>query len=186
MHSVRITTRETGTVRGTARRPHFSLAIISVIVQLRIQGFWVRSVYFNVRNILPKFGTFPPPGHCVVVVRVYNYIVGVYVLGVRNMWGLCFFFFLSETSKKMEVFQDVYAGLARKYLPMFRRCLLPPYSGSGGPSLEASLTVYQSACRRLCPGSLRPLVAGVSPRRPGFYPRPFHDTLTGFIRVLRF
>ena len=32
----RATTRETGTVRGTARRPQFSLAIISVNVQLRI------------------------------------------------------------------------------------------------------------------------------------------------------
>ena len=30
------TSRETDTVRGTARRPHFSLAIISVTVQLRI------------------------------------------------------------------------------------------------------------------------------------------------------
>ena len=30
------TSRERGTVRGTARRPHFSLAFISVNVQLRI------------------------------------------------------------------------------------------------------------------------------------------------------
>ena len=36
MRSVRVTTRETGTVRGTARRPHISLAIISETVQLRI------------------------------------------------------------------------------------------------------------------------------------------------------
>jgi len=28
--------RETDTVRGTARRPHFSLAIISVTVQFRV------------------------------------------------------------------------------------------------------------------------------------------------------
>ena len=62
MHSVRVTIREAGTVRGTTRRPHFSLAIISVTVQLRIQVFWAISVYFNVRNILPKSGTFPP-GH---------------------------------------------------------------------------------------------------------------------------
>ena len=54
----RVTTRETGKVRGTARRPHIFLAIISVTVQLRIQVFWVRSLYFNVRNILPKSGTF--------------------------------------------------------------------------------------------------------------------------------
>ena len=65
MRSVRVTTRETGTVCGTARRPHFSLAIISVTVQLRIQVFWVISVYFNVRNIFPKSGTFPP-GHPVL------------------------------------------------------------------------------------------------------------------------
>ena len=32
----RVTTRETGTERGTARRPHFPLSIISVTVQLRI------------------------------------------------------------------------------------------------------------------------------------------------------
>jgi len=31
-----ITSREPGTVRGTVRRPHFSLAFISVTVQLRI------------------------------------------------------------------------------------------------------------------------------------------------------
>jgi hypothetical protein len=47
-----------GTVCGTARRPHFSLAIISVTVQLWIYVFWVISVYFNIRNALPKFGTF--------------------------------------------------------------------------------------------------------------------------------
>ena len=58
----RVITSETGTVRGTARRPHFSLAIISVIVQLRIEVFWIISGYFNVRNILPKSGTFLP-GH---------------------------------------------------------------------------------------------------------------------------
>ena len=62
MRSVRVKTRETGTVRGAATGPHFSLAIISVTVQLRIQVFWVISVYFNVRNILPKSGTFHP-GH---------------------------------------------------------------------------------------------------------------------------
>ena len=64
MRSVRVTTRETGAVRGTARRLHFSVAIISVTVELRIWAFWVRSVYFNVRNTLPKYGTFPP-GHSV-------------------------------------------------------------------------------------------------------------------------
>jgi len=54
------TSREPGTIRGTARRPHFPLAIISVTVQLRIYLFLVISVYFNLRNILPNFGTFLP------------------------------------------------------------------------------------------------------------------------------
>ena len=46
------------TVRGNARCPHFSLAIISVTVQLWIQVFWVISVQFNIRNTLPKFCPF--------------------------------------------------------------------------------------------------------------------------------
>ena len=58
-HCTGSTSREPGTVCRTARRPHFSLAIISVTVQLRIQVFSVISVYFNLRNILPKSGTFP-------------------------------------------------------------------------------------------------------------------------------
>ena len=53
-----ITSREPGTVRGTARRPHFSRAFISVTVQLWTYVFWVISVYFNIRNTLPKSGTF--------------------------------------------------------------------------------------------------------------------------------
>jgi len=53
-----ITSREPGTVRGTAKRPHFSLAFMSVIVQLWTQVFWVISVYFNIRNTLPKFCPF--------------------------------------------------------------------------------------------------------------------------------
>ena len=60
------TSRESGTVRGTARRSHFSLASISVTVQLRICVFLVISVYFNLRNILPKSATFPP-GHPVYI-----------------------------------------------------------------------------------------------------------------------
>ena len=72
MRSVRVTTCETGTVRGTARSPHFSLAIISVTVQLRIYVFWVISVYFNVRNILPKSGTFPL-GHSVYIETMGTY-----------------------------------------------------------------------------------------------------------------
>jgi hypothetical protein len=52
------TSRKPGIVHGTARRPHFSLAIISITVQLWIQVFLVRSVYFNLKNILPKSGTF--------------------------------------------------------------------------------------------------------------------------------
>ena len=53
-----ITSREAVTVRGTARRPHFSRAFISVTVQLWTQVFWIMSVYFNIRNTLPKSGTF--------------------------------------------------------------------------------------------------------------------------------
>jgi len=53
-----ITSREPDTVRGTVRRPHFSRAFISVTVQLLTQVFWVISVYFNIRNTLPKSGTF--------------------------------------------------------------------------------------------------------------------------------
>ena len=45
-------------MRGPTRRPHISLAIISVTVQLWTQVFWVISVYFSIRNTLPKSGTF--------------------------------------------------------------------------------------------------------------------------------
>jgi len=45
-------------VFGTARSPHIPLVIISVTVQLWIQVFWVMSVYFKIRNTLPKSGTF--------------------------------------------------------------------------------------------------------------------------------
>jgi hypothetical protein len=50
------------TVRRPQRSPRFSLAIISVTVQLWIYVFWVISVYFNIRNTLLKFFTFLP-GH---------------------------------------------------------------------------------------------------------------------------
>ena len=45
----------------------FLSPLISVTVQLRIQMFLVRSVYFNLRNILPKSGTFLP-GHPVYLI----------------------------------------------------------------------------------------------------------------------
>ena len=64
------TSREPGTVSETARRPHFSLAFISVTVQIRIQVFWVISVYFNLGNILPNSDTFHP-GH---PIYIYIYI----------------------------------------------------------------------------------------------------------------
>jgi len=41
-------------VRATSRCAHFSLAIISVTVQLWTQVFGVASVYFNIRNTFPK------------------------------------------------------------------------------------------------------------------------------------
>ena len=53
-----ITSREPGTVRGTAKRPHLSLAFISVTVQLWTYVFWVISVYFNIWNTLPKFSVY--------------------------------------------------------------------------------------------------------------------------------
>jgi len=52
-----ITSREPGTVRGTARRPHFSHTFISITVQLWTHVFWVILVYFNIRNTLLKSGT---------------------------------------------------------------------------------------------------------------------------------
>ena len=70
------TSRKPGTVRGTARRPHFSLAFISVTVQLWIQVFLAISVYFNL-NILPKSGTFSPR-HPVYI--VYTYTVSAFSL----------------------------------------------------------------------------------------------------------
>ena len=74
MRSVRVTTRETGTVRGTARRSHFSLAIISVTVQLRIKVFWVRSVYFNARNILPNLAHSPRDTLYIHTQAIYTYV----------------------------------------------------------------------------------------------------------------
>ena len=65
MRSVRVTPREKGTVRGTARRPHFSLAIISVTVQLRIEVFWVRSVYFKRKEHSAEVWYIPPGTLCI-------------------------------------------------------------------------------------------------------------------------
>ena len=60
------------TVRENARCPHFSLAIISVTVQLCIQVFWVISLQFNIRNTLPKYFTFLL-GHPVYMLRYHIY-----------------------------------------------------------------------------------------------------------------
>ena len=84
MRSVRVAIRETDTVRGTTRRLHFSFAIISVTVQIRIQVLWVRSVYFNVRNILPKSGTFPP-GHSVYKGHTEGYTLCTEIINCQ--WG---------------------------------------------------------------------------------------------------
>jgi hypothetical protein len=51
------------------KEDHFSLAIISVTVQLWTLVFWVISVYFNIRNTLPKSGTFLL-GHLYMVIIV--------------------------------------------------------------------------------------------------------------------
>ena len=90
-------------VFGTARRPYFFLAIISVTVQLWIYVFWVISVYFNIRNTLPKSGTFllghpvqsKPKCNIVMLVSIYkSLIVIVYVkVSVSNctfQWQLIF------------------------------------------------------------------------------------------------
>jgi len=72
-----------GAVRGTGRRPHFSLTIISVTVELWVEVLWVISVYFNIRNTLPKSGTFLL-GHPVYCERSYlEYIVRSFIL----FWG---------------------------------------------------------------------------------------------------
>jgi len=73
-----ITSREPGTVCGTARGPHFSRAFISVTVQLWTQVFWVISVQFNIRNTLPKFGPFllgHPVKMFILIVYFYNEIL---------------------------------------------------------------------------------------------------------------
>jgi hypothetical protein len=56
----------TGTVCGPTRKPHFSLAIISITVQLCAQMFWVISVYFTIRNTLLKCHI-PPGTPCMCV-----------------------------------------------------------------------------------------------------------------------
>ena len=76
--AIAYTSRETDTVRGSARSPHFSLAIISITVQLRIYVFWVISVYFNLRNIVPKSGTFPL-GHLYIYTYIFVNVLTVIV-----------------------------------------------------------------------------------------------------------
>jgi hypothetical protein len=67
-------------VRGPARRPHFSLAIISVTVQLWTEVFWVISLYFNIRNTLPKSGTFLLGHPVYMVVFLFNTVIYVVLL----------------------------------------------------------------------------------------------------------
>jgi len=84
----------TGTVRGPARRPHYSMAIISLTVQLWSEVFWVISVYFNIRNTLPKSGTFllgHPVYMCVYVcvcIYIYIYIYSLFVYGCGNLFRI--------------------------------------------------------------------------------------------------
>ena len=70
-----ITSREPDTVRGTAKRPQFSRAFISVTVQLWTWVFWVISVYFNIRNTLPKFCPFLLGHHVYIYIYIYIYIL---------------------------------------------------------------------------------------------------------------
>jgi hypothetical protein len=79
----------TGTVRGTARRPHFSLAIISETVQLWIYVFWVITVYFNIRNTLPKSGTFLL-GHSVFIKQLKREREKKDIMQCKMLWTLKF------------------------------------------------------------------------------------------------
>ena len=79
-----ITSREPGTLRGTARIPHFSRAFISVTVQVWSQMFWVISVYFNIRNTLPKSGTFFL-GHPVYTNTLYITIIVVFLTALLHV-----------------------------------------------------------------------------------------------------
>ena len=48
-------------------------------------GVLVKSLYFNLRNILPKSGTFPP-GHPVYIYnKTYNYLFDIYNPKERNI-----------------------------------------------------------------------------------------------------
>ena len=92
-HCTGSTSSKTGTVRGKERRPHFSLAIVSANIQLWTLVFLVISVYFNLRNILPKSGTFPRGTLCVCVcvcvciyIYIYIYIVINWTLNEIRKW----------------------------------------------------------------------------------------------------
>jgi len=52
-----------------------SLATISVTVQLWTYVFWVTSVYFNIRNTLPKSGTFLLRHPVYIYIYIYSYII---------------------------------------------------------------------------------------------------------------
>jgi hypothetical protein len=73
----------TGTVRGHARRPHFSLAIISVTVQLWTDVFWVILAHLNRTITLPKSGMFHL-GHPVYV-RHFTQVVYTFYIPHSNI-----------------------------------------------------------------------------------------------------
>jgi hypothetical protein len=66
------------------RRPYFSLAIISVTAQLWTYVFWVISVYFYIRNTLPKFCPFLL-GHpvCVYIYIIFSHKLWYMLLGTE-------------------------------------------------------------------------------------------------------
>jgi hypothetical protein len=78
------TCQPTDTVRGSARRPRFSLAIISVTDQLWTYVFWVISAYFNIRNTLLKSGTFLL-GHPVRIYINMEHIVWDIVMRISSV-----------------------------------------------------------------------------------------------------
>jgi hypothetical protein len=54
--------------------PGINPGTVRLVAQLWIEAFWVISVYFNIRNMLPKSDTFLPGHPVCVCVCIYIYI----------------------------------------------------------------------------------------------------------------
>ena len=99
------TSRERGRVRRTARRQHLSLAFIFVTVKLRIQVFLIISVYFNLRNILPKSGTFPP-GHSIYI-YIHTYICHLLNINDTAFCQHCLLYVFCDSQIRQRLFLHV-------------------------------------------------------------------------------